>query len=65
MSDNKSVISGEFDRTDRYEAGLKSLANSLRAAFFILLLGIIGTLIYFFSGARHSLSVGESRKKPS
>ena len=31
MSDNKSVISGEFDRTDRYEAGLKSLANSLRA----------------------------------
>ena len=51
MSDNRSVITGEFDRTDRYEAGLKSLANSLRAAFFILLLGIIGTLIYFFSGA--------------
>ena len=40
MSDNKSVISGEFDRTDRYEAGLKSLANSLRAAFFILLLNL-------------------------
>ena len=51
MSDNKSVISGEFDRTGRYEAGLKSLANSLRAAFLVLLLGIIGTLIYFFSGA--------------
>ena len=51
MSDNKSVISGEFDRTGRYEAGLKSLAGSLRAAFFVLLIGIIGTLIYFFSGA--------------
>lgn len=51
MSENKSVISGDFDRTDRYDAGLKSLANSLRAAFFVLLLGIIGTLIYFFSGA--------------
>ena len=51
MSENKSVISGEFDRTGRYEAGLKSLAGSLRAAFFVLLAGIIGTLIYFFSGA--------------
>ena len=51
MSDNRSVITGEFDRTGRYEAGLKSLANSLRAAFLVLLLGIIGTLIYFFSGA--------------
>ncbi len=51
MSENKSVITGDFDRTDRYDAGLKSLANSLRAAFFVLLLGIIGTLIYFFSGA--------------
>ncbi len=51
MSENKSVIAGDFDRTDRYDAGLKSLANSLRAAFFVLLLGIIGTLIYFFSGA--------------
>ena len=51
MSDNKSVISGDFDRTGRYEAGLKSLAGSLRTAFMLLLLGIIGTLIYFFSGA--------------
>lgn len=51
MSDNKSVISGEFDRTGRYEAGLTSLARSLRAAFFVLLIGIIGTLVYFFSGA--------------
>lgn len=51
MSENKSVISGEFDRTGRYEAGLKSLAGSLRTAFFVLLAGIIGTLIYFFSGA--------------
>ena len=51
MDENKSVITGEFDRTGRYDAGLKSLAGSLRAAFLILLLAIIGTLIYFFSGA--------------
>ena len=51
MEENKSVISGEFDRSGRYDAGLKSLARSLQLAFFFLLLGIIGTLIYFFSGA--------------
>lgn len=51
MEENKSVISGEFDRSGRYDAGLKSLARSLQLAFLFLLLGIIGTLIYFFSGA--------------
>ncbi|MBR2344193.1 MAG: hypothetical protein IKA71_00205 [Lentisphaeria bacterium] len=51
MDENKSVISGEFDRSGRYDAGLKSLARSLQLAFLFLLLGIIGTLIYFFSGA--------------
>ena len=51
MAENKSVISGEFDRSGRYDAGLKSLARSLRLMFLFLLLGIIGTLIYFFSGA--------------
>ena len=51
MEENKSVISGEFDRTGRYDAGLKSLAGSLRAAFMLLLIGIIATLVYFFSGA--------------
>ena len=51
MSDNQSVISGEFDRSGRYDAGLKSLARSLQLTFLFLLLGIIGTLIYFFSGA--------------
>lgn len=51
MADNHSVISGEFDRSGRYDAGLKSLARSLRLTFLFLLLGIIGTLIYFFSGA--------------
>ena len=49
--ENKSVISGEFDRSGRYDAGLKSLAKSLQLAFLFLLIGIIGTLIYFFSGA--------------
>lgn len=51
MEDNKSVITNEFDRSGRYDAGLKSLAKSLRVAFLLLLLGIIGTLIYFVSGA--------------
>ncbi|MBE6398994.1 MAG: hypothetical protein E7041_02505 [Lentisphaerae bacterium] len=51
MDENKSVISGEFDRSGRYDAGLKSLAKSLQLAFLFLLIGIIGTLIYFFSGA--------------
>ena len=51
MAENKSVISGEFDRSGRYDAGLKSLARSLRLTFLFLLLGIVGTLIYFFSGA--------------
>lgn len=51
MEENKSVISNEFDRTGRYDAGLKSLAKSLRVAFMLLLIGIIATLIYFVSGA--------------
>ena len=51
MEENKSVISNEFDRSGRYDAGLKSLAKSLRVAFLLLLIGIIATLIYFVSGA--------------
>ena len=51
MDENKSVITNEFDRSGRYDAGLKSLAKSLRVAFLLLLIGIIGTLIYFVSGA--------------
>ena len=51
MEENKSVINGEFDRSGRYDAGLKALAKSLQLAFLLLLIGIIGTLIYFFSGA--------------
>ena len=51
MAENKSVITNEFDRSGRYDAGLKSLAKSLRVAFLLLLIGIIATLIYFVSGA--------------
>ena len=51
MEENKSVITNEFDRSGRYDAGLKSLAKSLRVAFLLLLIGIIATLIYFVSGA--------------
>lgn len=51
MEENKSVITNEFDRSGRYDAGLKALAKSLRAAFLLLLIGIIATLIYFVSGA--------------
>ena len=46
MEENKSVITNEFDRSGRYDAGLKALAKSLRAAFLLLLIGIIATLIY-------------------
>ena len=51
MEDNKSVITNEFDRSGRYDAGLKSLAKSLRVAFMLLLTGIVITLVYFVSGA--------------
>ena len=51
MEENKSVITNEFDRSGRYDAGLKSLAKSLRVAFLFLLIGIIATLVYFISGA--------------
>lgn len=51
MEENKSVITNEFDRSGRYDAGLKSLAKSLKVAFLLLLIGIIATLIYFVSGA--------------
>ncbi len=51
MEENKSVITNEFDRSGRYDAGLKALAKSLRVAFLLLLIGIIATLIYFVSGA--------------
>ena len=45
----KSVIQNEFDRSGRYENGLKSLVKSLQWAFRILLAIIIGMVVYFIS----------------
>ena len=45
----KSVIQNEFDRSGRYESGLKSLVKCLQWAFRILLATIIGMVIYFIS----------------
>ncbi len=48
--ESKSVINrGEFDRSGRYDAGLKSLVRSLQYAFALLLLAIVAMLIYFFT----------------
>ncbi len=44
--DNKS---GEFDTSGQYDSGLQALVRSLRMAFFLLLILIIGMLIYFFT----------------
>ena len=38
-----------FDRSGRYESGLASLVKSLKWAFALLLVAIIGMLIYFFT----------------
>ena len=45
----KSVINREFDRSGRYEGGLKALVKSLQYAFVILLVAIIAMIIYFFT----------------
>lgn len=39
----------EFDRSGRYESGLRSLVKSLRWAFGFLLVCVIGMVIYFFT----------------
>ena len=49
MDSNREINETAFDRSGRYEAGLKSLVKCLRWAFALLLVGIIGTLIYFVS----------------
>ena len=49
MDSNREIIESAFDRSGRYEAGLKSLVKCLRWAFALLLAGIIGTLVYFVS----------------
>lgn len=49
MDSNREIIESAFDRSGRYEAGLRSLVKCLRWAFAILLVGIIATLIYFVS----------------
>ncbi|MBR7104702.1 MAG: hypothetical protein IKC65_07145 [Lentisphaeria bacterium] len=49
MDSNREIIESAFDRSGRYEAGLRSLVKCLRWAFALLLVGIIGTLIYFVS----------------
>lgn len=45
----KSVINQEFDRSGRYEGGLKALVKSLQYAFVILLVAIVGMIVYFFT----------------
>ena len=45
----KSVINQEFDRSGRYEGGLKALVKSLQYAFVILLVAIVGMIVYFLT----------------
>ena len=45
----KSVINREFDRSGRYEGGLKALVKSLQYAFIILLVAIVAMILYFFT----------------
>ena len=45
----KSVINQEFDRSGRYEGGLKALVKSLQYAVVILLVAIVGMIVYFFT----------------
>ena len=49
MEETKSVVTRDFDRSGHYEAGLQALVKSLRWAFGLLLVAIIGMLIYFIS----------------
>ena len=49
MEETKSVITRDFDRSGHYEAGLQALVKSLRWAFGLLLVAIIGMLIYFIT----------------
>ena len=49
MDSNREINETAFDRSGRYEAGLRSLVKCLRWAFALLLIGIIGTLVYFVS----------------
>jgi len=45
----KGVINQDFDRSGRYETGLKSLVKSLQWSFGALLIIIIGMVIYFIT----------------
>jgi len=45
----KSVIDREFDRSGRCEGGLSALVKSLRYAFVILLIAIVGMIVYSFT----------------
>lgn len=45
----QSIINEDIKRSDQYELGLKSLVKSLKWAFGLLLVVIIGMLVYFFT----------------
>lgn len=47
--DNQTPDTNAYDRSGRYESGLASLVKSLKWAFALLLVAIIGMLIYFFT----------------
>ena len=47
--DNQTPNPNAYDRSGRYESGLASLVKSLKWAFALLLVAIIGMLIYFFT----------------
>ena len=47
--DNQPPNPNAYDRSGRYEAGLASLVKSLKWAFGLLLVAIVGMLIYFFT----------------
>ncbi|MBR7119693.1 MAG: hypothetical protein IKC77_05790 [Lentisphaeria bacterium] len=47
--DNNVPDPNAYDRSGRYESGLASLVKSLKWAFGLLLVAIIGMLIYFFT----------------
>lgn len=49
MSINREITEPAFDRSGRYESGLRSLVKCLKWAFGLLLTAIICTLIYFVS----------------
>ena len=49
MEQQQRNLEPEFDRSGRYESGLKSLVKSLRWAFAFLLICVIGMMVYFFT----------------